>query len=108
MLWLPGRIMLGIRKPKNTVLGAELAGEVEAVGKAVTQFKKGDPVFASTLPSFGAYAEYKCLPEDVAIALKPSNISYEEAAALPIGARTALHYLRKANIQPGSSIAKLK
>ena len=103
-LWLPMRIVLGIRKPKNTVLGAELAGEVAAVGKGVTRFKPGDPVFASTLPSFGAYAEYTCLPENVALAPKPSNLNFKEAAALPIGARTALHYLRQAKIRSGQKV----
>ena len=102
--WLPARIALGFRKPKKAILGVELAGEIESVGKDVKLFKKGDQVFAATLISYGAYAEYKCLPEDAAISIKPSNISYEEAAALPIGARTALHYLRKAKVQPQQKV----
>jgi len=102
--WLPARLVLGIRKPKNPILGVELAGEIEAIGEAVTKFKPGEQVVASTLKRMGAYAEYTCLPADGEIAIKPATVSYEEAAVTPIGARTALHYLKKIKVQAGQKI----
>lgn len=102
--WIPARLMLGIFKPRQPILGTEVAGEVVAVGEGVHRFEKGDAVFAATLQRFGGYAEYVCLPENSPISVAPSNVSLYEAAALPVGARTALHFLQKAGIQQGQKI----
>lgn len=104
LYWVPMRLFLGFRKPRNSVLGVELAGEVTAIGKEVMQFKLGDQVYAINGLSFGAHAQYICLSEEDPVALKPLNATYEEAAAIPFGGTTALYFLRKGNIKRGMKV----
>src|SRR5688572_17588422 len=101
---LLSRLFLGVFGPRQPILGSELAGIVESVGKDVQRFKVGDEVFAFGDAGMGCHADYRCMPEDGALALKPANLSYEEAAALSFGGTTALHFLRKAEVQPGESV----
>ncbi len=102
--WLPLRIALGIIKPKRQVLGGYFAGEVESVGKDVSKFKRGGQIFGTTQLRLGAYGEYMCLPASYTLVPKPSNVSFEEAAAVPLGGLNALHFLRKANILNGEKV----
>lgn len=100
-----GRLVFGLFGPRQPILGTELAGQIEAVGKAVTRFKLGDAVFAFTGAGFGAHAEYRTMAEDGLIALKPENLSFEEAAALSFGGTTALYLLRdQAGIKHGDKV----
>lgn len=104
-LRVPARLMLGLRRPKQPILGMDLAGEVEAVGRDVESFTVGDPVFGGTGIAFGAYAEYTCLKEGGQLAIKPARLSFEDAAAIPFGAITALFFLRdKARLKAGQRV----
>jgi NADPH:quinone reductase-like Zn-dependent oxidoreductase len=106
-VWVPMRLGFGIRRPRQRVLGQELAGDVDSVGKDVRSLRKGDRVFAATGIGLGAYAEYICLrenPQTGAIATMPANLSYEEAAAVPYGGGEALEFLRKGNVRSGQRV----
>jgi len=98
------RLVLGVSRPKQPILGTELAGVVESVGKDVRKFRVGDQVFAFSDAAMGCYAEYKCMPEDGAVALKPSNLTYDEAAALSFGGTTALDFFRRGKLQRGEKV----
>ncbi|PGL69013.1 NAD(P)-dependent alcohol dehydrogenase [Bacillus sp. AFS055030] len=104
MYWLLSRLMFGLSKPKNKIPGCELAGEIVTVGKNVRKFKPGDQVFGYSGFTFGANAEYIALHEESVLAKKPINMSFEQAAAVPVGALTALHFLRRSIIQNGQKV----
>jgi len=104
LFWLPIRLYIGIIKPKKNILGLELAGDIEAIGEGVKEYKVGDPVFGGTGLKFGAHAAYACLRTNKFMTKKPVAISYEDAATIPTAGTNALHYLRKANIKAGEKM----
>lgn len=102
--WLPLRIALGVSKPRRQILGGYFSGEIESVGKKATGFSIGDPVFGATQLRFGAYGEYVALPASYTIVAKPDNMTFAEAAAVPLGGLNALHFMRRAKIQAGERV----
>ena len=102
--WLPAKLALGFSKPRQPILGGELSGIIEAVGRNVRKYKVGDKVFAFLGHKFGAYAEYVCIDEHDCVALKPENLNFEQSAALPFGGITALHFLKKGKLLKGENI----
>lgn len=101
---LISRLVFGVTRPRQSILGTEFAGEVEAVGQAVSRFKIGDPVFAMGGTAMGCHAEYKCLPESGPLAIKPSRLTFEEAAAIPFGGTTALDFFRRGKLKNGERV----
>lgn len=101
---LLGRLFFGLSGPRQPILGSELAGEVESVGRDVTKFRAGDRVFAFSGAAMGCHAEYRCMPEEGAVAPMPSNLTYGEAAAMSFGGTTALCFLRRAGIRSGDTV----
>ena len=101
--WIPMAIAVGFPKPRQPILGMVFAGEIESAGAQVKSFTKGDQVFGWDISAFGAYAEYKCMPENGMLAIKPTNLNYDEAAAIPYGGLLALHFLKKGSIQRGQN-----
>ncbi|MBU8873108.1 NAD(P)-dependent alcohol dehydrogenase [Reyranella sp. MMS21-HV4-11] len=103
-LGLVARLAIGFTRPRQPIMGSEMAGTIESVGKHVTRFRVGDEVFGFPGGAMGCHAQYRTMPEDGRIARKPANLSFEEAASLPFGASTSLHYLRKAKIKAGEAV----
>lgn len=101
---LISRLVFGVLRPRQPILGTELAGEIESTGKDVKKFKVGDQVFAFSGASMGCHVEYKCMAEDAAVALKPANLTYDEAAAISFGGTTALNFLRRGRLQSGEKV----
>ena len=105
LLHFPMKLQFGVREPNIPILGFDFAGEIESTGKDVLRFKPGDQVFGTTEPAYGAHAQYICLPEDGVITHKPANLTYEEAAAVPVIGNTAQHFIRDmANVEAGQSV----
>lgn len=102
--WLPLRIAVGITRPRRHILGGYFSGEIEAVGAGVTKFAAGDEIFGATQLSLGAYGEYVCFPDHYTVVPKPSNITFEEAAAVPLGGLNAIHFMRLARIREGEQV----